>query len=168
MVTGRRFAKVPSALRRPSSPVSGRTLASGADHFGPPMAPSRMASLARQESRVACGSGSPVRSMAAPPKGWCVERELVAEALRDRVEAAHALGGNFRTDAIAAQHRDGCLHAQLSLCRCFVGGDPLLLLQQEAEFIDAIEQAVAREGIDGELDADAIGQLQAWCWPDQC
>jgi hypothetical protein len=33
------------------------------------------------------------------------------EAARDGVQAAHGLGGNFGSDAIAGQHRDQRLHA---------------------------------------------------------
>ena len=45
--TGRRLAKTPRPLRSPSSACSGRTVAFGSSHFGPPTAPSRTASAAR-------------------------------------------------------------------------------------------------------------------------
>src|SRR5690606_17294920 len=66
-LTGRRLANRPSALRIASSPCSGRTFAFGSDHFGPPTAPSRIASALRAASSVAAGSGSPWRSIAMPP-----------------------------------------------------------------------------------------------------
>src|ERR1022692_1226924 len=50
-----------------SSPCSGRTLARGSSHFGPPTAPSSTASAARATSSVSGGSADPVASMAAPP-----------------------------------------------------------------------------------------------------
>ena len=53
--------------------------------------------------------------MAAPPKGSAVERELVAAALRDGLQAAHGLGDDLRPDAVAGQHGDARLHC---LCRC--------------------------------------------------
>src|SRR5690606_5409953 len=65
--TGRRLANRPSALRIASRPCSGRTLALGSDHLGPPTAPSRIASAFFAASRVDAGSGSPWRSMAMPP-----------------------------------------------------------------------------------------------------
>jgi hypothetical protein len=47
-----------------------------------------------------------------------------------------------------------------SLCRCFVGRRCALLLQQEAKLVDTVQQAVAREGIDREINASPRGQLQ--------
>ncbi|MNW01257.1 hypothetical protein D3C71_1968710 [compost metagenome] len=55
----------PMALRMASRPCSGRTLA--LSHLGPPTAPSRTASDARQAAFVSSGRASPVASMAAPP-----------------------------------------------------------------------------------------------------
>src|SRR4051812_25038889 len=67
-LTGRRLAKSPSPSRIPSRPCSGRGLAgSVVSHCGPPTAPRRMASAARQPARVSSGSGEPVASIAAPP-----------------------------------------------------------------------------------------------------
>ena len=45
-LTGRRFANSPSPPRSANSACSGRTGADGSDHFGPPTAPSRIASAA--------------------------------------------------------------------------------------------------------------------------
>src|SRR3954454_22229785 len=67
-LTGRRLANSPRPSRRPSSPCSGRGgCASGVSHFGPPTAPRRTASAARQPAKVSSGSGDPVASIAAPP-----------------------------------------------------------------------------------------------------
>ena len=49
-LTGRRLANSPSPPRSAKSACSGRTGADGSDHFGPPTAPSRIASAARQAS----------------------------------------------------------------------------------------------------------------------
>src|SRR5580658_2026839 len=160
MLTGRRLAKVPSALRRPSSPLSGRTLASGADHFGPPIAPSRMASAARQDASVASGSGWPVRSMAAPPKCWCESvnwcPKRCATACRQRTPSAATSGPmpSPPSTVMEAFIESSVLAPRL------VGGDAFLLLQQEAQFIDAVQQAVAGEGVDRETHADAGGERQ--------
>ena len=45
------------------------TFASGADHFGPPIAPRSTASASRQGFSVLEGRGSPQASIAAPPNG---------------------------------------------------------------------------------------------------
>ena len=65
--TGRRFAYRPRPLRIASNPCSGRTLARGSSHFGPPTAPRSTASACCASSSVAGGSAEPVASMAAPP-----------------------------------------------------------------------------------------------------
>ena len=66
-LTGRRLAKTPRTERNFRSPCSGRTVAFGSDHFGPPTAPNKMAALSSQLEIVSGGNGSPVASMAAPP-----------------------------------------------------------------------------------------------------
>src|SRR3954471_8689592 len=67
-LTGRRLANRPRPSRRPSSPCSGRgRFGSVVSHFGPPTAPRRTASAARQPAKVSSGSGDPVASIAAPP-----------------------------------------------------------------------------------------------------
>src|SRR5436190_489191 len=67
-LTGRRLANSPRPSRRPSSPCSGRgRFGSVVSHLGPPTAPSRTASAARQPAKVSSGSGDPVASIAAPP-----------------------------------------------------------------------------------------------------
>ena len=65
--TGRRLAYRPSPLRMASNPCSGRTLALGSSHFGPPTAPSSTASAPRHSSSVSSGSAVPVWSIAQPP-----------------------------------------------------------------------------------------------------
>ena len=49
--------------------------------------------------------------MAAPPNSGFLQLELMTEATRDGVQAAHGLGGNFGADAIAGQNRDQRFHA---------------------------------------------------------
>src|SRR4051794_14122500 len=67
-LTGRRLANSPRPARRPSSPCSGRGFAgSVVSHCGPPTAPRRTASAARQADKVSSGRGLPVASIAAPP-----------------------------------------------------------------------------------------------------
>ncbi len=39
-----------------------------------------------------------------------VEHEFVAEPLADGLQHAHALGGDFRTDTVPAEHRDARVH----------------------------------------------------------
>ncbi len=57
VVIGRRLANNPISLRMRSKPASGRVLALGSSHFGPPTAPSKTASLARQAFSVCFGQG---------------------------------------------------------------------------------------------------------------
>ena len=64
---GRRLANRPSPPRSAKSACSGRTVALGSDHFGPPTAPSRTASDARQASRSSSRIATPKASIAAPP-----------------------------------------------------------------------------------------------------
>ena len=152
------FAKTPSSWRSRSSPASGRTLASGSDHFGPPIAPSSTASARRQPASVAAGSGSPVASMAAPPNGAGFERELVAEAARDRLEHAHAFGvtsgpmpSPART-AIVRLHRRALLEG--ARCRG-------MRSQQEAELVDAVQAGSSARTARAESSTAApVGQRQ--------
>lgn len=64
---GRMLAKRPSAFRSASRPSSGRFGA--LSHFGPPIAPSKMASASRHAFKVEEGIGSCATSIPAPPKG---------------------------------------------------------------------------------------------------
>ena len=70
-----------------AGPVRGAPAACGCDHFGPPMAPSSTASALRQALRVRSGSGSPVASMAAPPKGSSSSANSCPCRLRERPQA---------------------------------------------------------------------------------
>ena len=55
-------------LRQANRPASG--VFSACSHFGPPIAPINIASALWQACNVFVGKGSPVLSMAAPPKTW--------------------------------------------------------------------------------------------------
>jgi len=68
--TGRMLANRPRALRIASSPCSGRTLALGSSHFGPPTAPRRMAEAFRQAASAESVKAVPWASMAQPPISW--------------------------------------------------------------------------------------------------
>ena len=75
-LTGRILAKTLISARSFKSPCSGRTLALGSDHFGPPTAPRITASLSLQLDIVLAGKGSPVASIAAPPMGCSLKLKL--------------------------------------------------------------------------------------------
>ena len=60
-VTGRRFAYSPSPPRSANSACSGRTVALGSSHFGPPTAPRSMASAAPQAATSSSRIGDAVR-----------------------------------------------------------------------------------------------------------
>ncbi len=62
VVTGRRFANKPSALRIASKPCSGRCCTGMSAHFGPPTAPSRIPVEALHAATVASGNGEPAAS----------------------------------------------------------------------------------------------------------
>ena len=68
ILAGRRFANKPSASRIASSPFSGLISLGSVSHLGPPTEPRRTASLALQAVSVSSGKGTPVASIAAPPK----------------------------------------------------------------------------------------------------
>src|SRR6187402_1117644 len=80
--TGRRLAYTPSSLRSRSRPVSGRSFASGADHFGQPIA------------MVVDGYAAEIPFR---------QRELMSEKLRHLLQRAHAFACDFRTNAIAPE-----------------------------------------------------------------
>ena len=65
---GRRFAKSPSAPLIPRSPASGRLLPGCESHLGPPTAPRSTLSDALHFATVSSGSGTPVASIAQPPR----------------------------------------------------------------------------------------------------
>ena len=66
-VTGRRFANSPSVPRSANSACSGRTVAAGLSHLGPPHAPSRIASPAPAASMSSGRIATPYVSIALPP-----------------------------------------------------------------------------------------------------
>src|SRR5450759_4559757 len=66
-LTGRRFANSPRPPRMAKSACSGRTIAVGSSHFGPPTAPRRIASLSAQAARSSARIGAPYASIPAPP-----------------------------------------------------------------------------------------------------
>ena len=66
-LTGRRLAYSPSPPRSANRACSGRTDAFGSDHFGPPTAPSRIASASPHAARSSSRIATPKASMAAPP-----------------------------------------------------------------------------------------------------
>src|SRR4051794_36696569 len=74
--TGRRLAYNPRPPRREKRACSGRTVASGSDHFGPPTAPSRIASAAPQTARSSSRIGTPYVSIAIPPTR-CSDHSIV-------------------------------------------------------------------------------------------
>ena len=144
---GRRLAYTPSSRRRRSSPCSGRTGADG-PHFGPPMAPNNTASAARQASSVAGGSGSPVRSMAMPPNGASSSMNSWPKRLpicsSTRTPSA-TTSGPMPSPAMTAIFAFTCWPSSVAL---LVRADRRVLRQQEAELVDAIQQAVARESFE--------------------
>ena len=75
-LTGRMLAKTLNSARSFKSPCSGRTLALGSDHCGPPTAPRITASLSLQLDIVLAGKGSPVASIAAPPINCSLKLKL--------------------------------------------------------------------------------------------
>ena len=91
-----------------------------------------------------------------PPKGFSSSDEFVAEALADLFEHADAFGDDLGTDAIAGDDRNGGFHRWLLLVRF----DGCVLREQEAELIDAIQQAVARETFERKFHLRAVGQRE--------
>ncbi len=110
--TGRRLAKRPSALRIAKRPCSGRTLARGSSHFGPPTAPSSTASAARadlQRLRRQRRAGL-VDGDAADER--VLQREGVSPLLADRRQHTPGLIDDFRADSVTGQN---CNHSAHSL-----------------------------------------------------
>ena len=95
-----------------------------------------------------------------PPNGAFVEREFVAEAFADLFEHANAFGDDFGTDAIARDDGNFCFHLGPSSVALLVGGDRGVLREQEAELIDAVQQAVTRETFERKFHRGAVGQRQ--------
>ena len=66
-IAGRKLAKTPNSRRSRNSPLSGRRWLGKLSNDGPPTAPSKTASDARQACSVSAGSGSLLERRAAPP-----------------------------------------------------------------------------------------------------
>src|SRR5690606_28448510 len=150
--TGRRLAYRPSALRIASRPCSGRTVALGSDHFGPPTAPSSTASARLQASSVAGGSGSPCRSIAMPPMSCSLNWKSCpwrAPTARSTSTAAAVTSGPMPSPGSTA------ISARMDLfllVLAFVALDLALAGEQVAQFVHAFEQAgtgecIEREGV---------------------
>ena len=159
--TGRRLANSPSALRSCSRPCSGRTGASGADHFGPPTAPEQnCVGALRQRQR-----GRRQRLSRRIDGGAAEQRRLefkgVPEARGHRAQGPHRLGRDFAADAVAGEEPRSAPSLAMPHARRFVALDVAQLAAQIAEFIDAVQQAVPREGLQGKGDRHAGGQRQA-------
>src|SRR6202453_2586762 len=162
--TGRRFANRPSSLRSRRSPCSGRTLASGADHFGPPTAPRRMASELRHSARVAAGNASPAASMAAPPTSADSNRNAwpCRSATRDSARTASAVTSGPMPSPPSTAIR-ACILGSFPVSasgwtRGLVTLDVLELALQVTELVHAVQQAVACERLDRERHGDARRQ----------
>src|SRR5689334_1614562 len=126
------------------------------------MAPNNTASAARHSSSVALGSGSPVRSMAAPPNGaafiWKSCPNFFATRSSTRVPSA-TTSGPIPSPAMTA------IFAFMTLCslltmRAFVRGNGVVLREQEAELVDAVQQAVLGETLQRKFHLRAIGQRE--------
>ena len=114
---GRRLANSPSDLRSCSRPCSGRTGASGADHFGPPTAPSSIAS-----ARCASASVAGRQRLAGRiDRGAAEQRRLEFKGMSgaggDRAQGPHRLSRDFAADAVAGKNRDQCFHCDAGIAR---------------------------------------------------
>ena len=113
---------------------------------GPPTAPSSTAALERQASIVRGGSGDPEASIAAPPTSASTNsnsRPSCRPSASSTRTASAVTSGPMPSPPSTAMR---CVMR----ARLLVRGDALALRQQEAELVDAVEQAVAREGVDRE------------------
>ena len=66
---GLKLANKPNPFRSARIPSSGRTVATGLSHFGPPTAPNKTASDPKTIFIVSSGNALPVASIAVPPTG---------------------------------------------------------------------------------------------------
>ena len=118
--------------------------------------PSSTASAARQAASVAAGSGSPCASIAAPPKGSSVSANSWPNSCASARRHAHGLRAVTSGPMPSpAQHRDVRFHARalvgLDLARC--------AREQEAELIDAVEQAVLRKRLERKAHPLPVGSV---------
>ena len=115
-------------MRRPSRPCSGRG-ASGSvvSHFGPPTAPSRTASAARQAASTSSVRAVPCSSIEQPADQALVELELA-----ERLEQAAGGGDDLGADPVAGQDDyAGCVAHRRGTLRMRVAG-----LDVEADVVE--------------------------------
>ena len=124
--------------------------------------PARSRPRAGTAASVAAGSASPVASMAAPPSSASWNSKAWPKRAATALEHAHRLGGDLAADAVAGEHRD-----QRAALRTHCDG-PLrsarsrgCWLRRIAEFIEAVQQAVPRERLDGKCDRAPFGSVEA-------
>ena len=82
------------------------------------------------------------------------ESKGMAEALRDRAERPHGLGGDLAADAVAREDGDQSLQLEAPP-HGFVALDLGQLAAQIAELIEPIEQAMARKRLDRKIHGDS-------------
>ena len=116
-----RIAKIPS---------SGRTVASGSSHLGPPTAPNRIASdlVAEFNSLVRQRSAEVVNGVSADSASFQVER--VAEASADCIQNFDGLGDYLRSNAISWQDGYLVFHRVDNISLVCIGGAPRVLYRQ--------------------------------------
>src|SRR5690554_432796 len=173
---GRRLPNRPSCERIFSRPRSGRMAGSIVSHFGPPTAPSRMASDWRARSRVSSANGTPYLSRAAPPSSsWLssISRPYFSSAACSTLTASVMISGPMPSPGRTRIFLDMFVPSQKRLmahgrreprpCRESLDGaeqpglagtmtgleglDGVRVLQRQADVVQAVEQAVLAEGI---------------------
>ena len=105
-VIGRRFANSPRPPRSANSACSGRTVASGSSHFGPPTAPSSTASASRHASTSSGRMATPYASIAAPPTTSSVHSKPNPNRGPTASRTWTAPGDDLRPDPVARDRRD--------------------------------------------------------------
>ena len=89
--------------------------------------------------------------MAAPPSSAASNSKACPKRAATALEHAHGLGRDLAADAVAGKNCNQRLHlGSAPRARRFVTFDVGQLAAQEAELIDAVQQAVAREGFQRE------------------
>jgi hypothetical protein len=161
--TGRRFANSPSALRSCSRPCSGRTLEFGSDHFGPPTAPSRIASAPAQPR--ASPPAAARRSRRSPRRRATPLRiERNGRSARNGFERAQRLGRDFGADAVAGENRDQRVHhGSRKRALRFVTLDVGELAAQIAEFVEPLSRQWRANASIGKATLTPSATSVAWC-----
>src|SRR5487761_134250 len=167
---GRRLAKSSMSLRSRSKPRSGFCAKGRLSHFGPPTAPSRIASVSSAAFIAASVSGMPCLSMAAPPTRSSLTSKLAIRRLSkySMTRAAWCVTsgpmpspGNsriFRFDAMNPLANGRPSEPGLRLLAPVLElGDRRLFLEGQADVVDAVEQALLAELIDFKMHDLAIG-----------